>query len=563
MIHTANRPESPYGVISPSSHNPFEIAAAHFADDSDYDLAHRMAGDLRLFIREAWPILEPKTPFVDSWHLGVISEHLTAISDGELRRLLLNIPPRTGKSLSTCVFWPAWEWMQAAHLRYLFGSYAHELAIRDSRNERLLIQSPGGMSEGTIFQRLGYRGVLGLLFQDRDQKPWRLVSDQNVKTRYETSERGLRLATSVGSMVTGEGGDRIVIDDPVNPKQARSDTLRTEANRWWDETMSSRFNNPQAAGVIVMQRLHEDDMTGHLIRKGGWHHVCLPAQYEPNHPFVYPKKVKVGTLTLSGDPRTKAGQLLEPQRLGLDTLKELYRDQGTYAFAGQFQQRPAPADGGRFKAEWWGRYTEVPPQWQRIIASWDMRFSDSDSVESSYVVGQLYGINGSQRYLLCQIRAKLSFTQSLKAVLALNKWKYNVNATLVEDKANGPAVINTLKKKVSGMIPITPEGGKDVRAAALEPVVEAGDFLIPAGDFIPAPPGYEPTPIDEFIGEFSVFPNGTNDDQVDATSQVANWLDNKDLPAKTTSYRPSNTPKTVVRHGIKFKGEQYIDKERK
>jgi predicted phage terminase large subunit-like protein len=519
--------------------------------------AERCRRRLSTFVREAWPLVEPSTPFVHGWHIDVLSEHLEAVTAGEIRRLIVNVPPRTMKSLTTAVFWPCWEWLDAAHIRWLFATYAQSLSIRDSVKCRRMIQSQGGRQDGTLLQRVGYQGLLRLLTDE----PWELTGDQNAKEKYETTETGMRLATSVGGIATGEGGDRIVIDDPLNAKQARSDAERVAVNTWWDETMTTRFNNDDATGVIVMQRLHEDDLTGHLLEQGGWHHLCLPAEYEPKHPFVYPSR---GTLPtgreLAGDPRTEEGDLLEPVRLSPERLTELERGLGSFAYAGQMQQRPAPSDGGMFKKHWWGRYSSLPPRWQRVVASWDMRFSDSQEAASSYVVGQVWGQDGADRYLLGQIRARLSFTESVKAVKALAAWQPAAKAKLVEKKANGDAVVNTLKRKVTGLILLEPEGGKEVRAAAAEPIVEAGNVFLPAGEFIPCPPGYEPTRVEEFIKEHAVFPNGSHDDQVDGMTQAMNWLDNRVATVTSESYRPKGgTP--VTRDGdLVLKGAHYIDK---
>jgi predicted phage terminase large subunit-like protein len=521
----------------------------------DEIIAEQARRRLSRFIREAWPILEPATPFVHGWHIDVVCEHLEAVTAGELRRLIINVPPRTMKSITTCVAWPAWEWLTAPHIRWMFASYASNLSLRDSTKCRRLIQSQGGKQDGTIFERLGYAGTLALL----NDEPWRLTGDQNAKEKYENTATGMRLATSVGAVATGEGGDRIVVDDPLNPQQARSDAERAGANLWWDETMTSRFNNAQAAAVIVMQRLHEEDLTGHLVEQGGWHHLCLPAEYEPSHPFVYPDRVTLPPLTynvqatdgtvetvttdggreLAGDPRTTEGELLEPVRLSPEVLAERRRGLGSYGFAGQYQQRPAPAEGGMFERAWWKRWTpdKLPPRWSRLIASWDMRFGDSQSAASSFVVGQVWGVSGADRYLLGQIRKKLSFTESVKAVRALDAWRPEsygptvVSARLVEKKANGAAVIDTLTREIPGLIAIEPEGGKDVRAAAAQPTVEAGNVFLPASDFIPAPLGYEMTSVGDFIEEHAVFPNGSHDDQVDGMTQALNWLAAKPAPS--------------------------------
>jgi len=499
----------------------------------DEIVAERCRRSLPTFIREAWPIVEPATDLVSSWHIDCVAEHLQAVSEGELLRLIVNVPPRTMKSLSAAVFWPAWDWLLRPHLRWVYASYAGALSQRDSMKMRRLIKSAGGQDEGTIFQRLGYQGVLRLLHDD----PWELTKDQDAKTKYETTATGMRLATSVDAMATGEGGDRVVVDDPLSAKQARSDAERDRANIWWDETMTTRFNNAEAAAVIVMQRLHEEDLTGHLLEKGGWHHLCLPAEYEPKHPFVYPDHVDlVSGVELPGDPRTTEGELLDSVRLGPDRLAELVKDLGSYGYAGQMQQRPAPAEGGMFKRHWWKRWGELPSLEKRI-ASWDMRFSDSQEAASSYVVGQVWGIAGADHYLLGQVRARLGFTDTLKAVNAVNEWMATP-AKLVEKKANGAAVIDSLKHNVRGLIPIEPEGGKEVRAAAVEPTVEAGNVYLPDGEFIPVPPGYEPTSIDDFIHEFAIFPNGAHDDQVDAMSQILNWVANAPGPPSTKENHP-------------------------
>lgn len=492
------------------------------APSRDEILAERCRRSLRVFTQEAWPIIEPQTPFVHGWHLDVLAEHLEAVSRGEIKRLIINVPPRTMKSIMCCVMWPSWEWLSSPHLRLLFATYSDRLSQRDSLKMRRLLRSEGGKEDGTLFERIGYRGVLSMLMDE----PWELEKDQDAKSRYDTTATGFRLATSVKGMGTGEGGDRIVVDDPLSAKDAESDADRNFVNSWWDGTMTTRFNNDQAAAVIIMQRLHEEDLTGHLVERGGWHHLCLPAEYEPSHPFVYPATVKIGDKELQGDRRTEAGELLEPIRLGTERLDELRRDLGSYGFAGQMQQRPAPAEGGMFKEAWWQRYDELPT-FTSVIASWDMRFGDSQKASSSYVVGQVWGVTGADRYLIGQVRGKFSFTESVKAVQAIAEWKPEAVSKLVEKKANGAAVIDTLKSEVPGLIPIEPEGGKDVRAAAIQPFIEAGNVWLPAAGFIPAPPGYAPTSVDDFIGECSAFPNAANDDQVDAMTQALNWLHNK------------------------------------
>lgn len=550
---------------SPQQLDPWLFAADIFdppEPDADHQLALDCAGKLSTLVEHAWPIVEPATPFVHGWHIDVVCEHLEAVTRGELPRLIINVPPRTMKSLTVGVFWPAWEWLTAPHIRWLFASYAEDLSQRDSLKCRRLIRSQGGRRDGTLFQRVGYQGMLKMLAHGA--QPWSLTADQDAKSKYETTEMGVRLATGVKGLGTGEGGDRIVADDPLNAKQSRSDADRGFVNTWWDETMSTRFNNADAAAVIVMQRLHEDDLTGHLLEQGGWHHLCLPAEYEPSHPFSYPATVKLDSgLTLQGDRRKKPGELLEPIRLSASRLTQLKQSLGSYGYAGQMQQHPSPLEGGMFKRDWWRFWTvdTLPPQWQAMVASWDMTFKDSESASASYVVGQVWGCDGADRYLLAQVRARLGFTATQKAVVALADYLPEARGKLVEEKANGAAVIDSLKSKVQGLIPIQPEGGKEARAAAVEPIVEAGNVYLPDSEFIPCPHGYPATSVTDFIEECAVFPNGAHDDQVDTMSQALNWLEHRIGGVSTERYMDDEDEPVTRRGDLTLVGDQYIDQE--
>lgn len=225
------------------------------------DAAKKSETSLREFIKEAWHVVEPATPFVNGWHLDAIADHLEAVTNGHIRNLIINIPPRCMKSLSCCVFWPAWEWIRFPEQRWLFASYASDLSIRDSVKCRRVVQSPW------------YQRHWGDVYQ--------LSGDQNAKQRFETTRGGARLSTSVGGVLTGEGGSRLVVDDPHHALDVHSDTMRQSAIDWWDQVMSTRGNNPKTVSkLVVMQRLHTDDLTGHLLERGGYEHLCLPMEYE-------------------------------------------------------------------------------------------------------------------------------------------------------------------------------------------------------------------------------------------------------------------------------------------
>jgi predicted phage terminase large subunit-like protein len=478
--------------------------------------------DLRAFMRETWPLVEPR-PFVDSWHIGAICERLEAVTRGEIRRLIINVPPRSTKSLTAAVMWPAWEWLSSPEVRWVYASYADTLATKHSVVCRRLIESRGmdTASENVAWiKRVGYRGLLELLRDD-----WELAGDQNLKTKFENDRTGYRVATSVGGTVTGDGGDRLVVDDPLKAEDASSETKRKGANEWFDQTWSTRLNDPvRSTQVVIMQRLHEQDLTGHLLGRGDWEHLCLPGQFEPSHPFVWPD-----------DPRTVEGESLDPERFPPSRLAELKRDLGAYGFAGQIQQRPSPAEGGLFRRDWWQRWTpdSLPREFHRVIASWDMAFKDEKG--SSFVVGQIWGLRDADRFLLGQVRARMDFVATCDAVVALAEWRPEARQKLVEDKANGPAVISALGRKVSGLTPIQPEGGKEARAHAVSPVVQSGNVFLPAGAFIPCPPGYEATSVADFIEEHAGFPTAAHNDQVDATTQALNWLEDFKEPGPPAS----------------------------
>jgi len=245
------------------------------------ELATRRLGE---FVRQAWQVVEPSTLFVPGWHVEAIIEHLEAVSRGEIRNLLINVPPRHMKSLLVSVFWPAWEWTRWPERRWLYSSYAASLSIRDSVKCRRLIESPW--------------------YQSRWGHVFALTGDQNAKTRFDNNRSGYRLSTSVGGSVTGEGGDRIVCDDPHNVQEAESDPVRKATLDWWDIVMSTRVNDPKtSAMVVVMQRCHQLDLSGHLLEKSNWEHLCFPAEYEGPS-----RTTSIGF----SDPRQHLGELLWP-----------------------------------------------------------------------------------------------------------------------------------------------------------------------------------------------------------------------------------------------------------
>jgi predicted phage terminase large subunit-like protein len=469
----------------------------------DRELATR---SFREFVRQAWHVVEPATAFVPSWHIDAICDHLEAVSYGRIRNLLINVPPRHMKSLLVSVFWPAWEWIRWPERRWLYSSYVAALSIRDSLKCRRLIESPW------------YRARWSHVFS--------LTGDQNAKMRFDNDRSGYRLSTSVGGAVTGEGGDRIVCDDPHKVDEVESDAARKTAIDWWDVAMSTRVNDPKtSAMIIVMQRCHQRDLSGHLLEKGNFEHLCLPAEYEG--------PTRATSIGFS-DPRTEPGELLWPERFGPQEIAELKINLGSYAAAGQLQQRPSPAGGGILKREWFNYYQprganlspvlvklpdgtvksivaiEAPDQVDELIQSWDCSFKDLDT--SDFVVGQSWARKGARFLLGHQIRGRMNCPATVKAVREMTqRWPYT-QAILIEDKANGSAVIQMLQHEIPGILPVNPGGGKVARAQAISALVEAGNVYLPHPDSAPW--------VNDFIEECVQFPNGAHDDQVDAMTQA-------------------------------------------
>jgi predicted phage terminase large subunit-like protein len=469
------------------------------------------------FTRAAWNIVDPAMPFRDNWHVGAICESLEAVAKFQITQLVINIPPGFAKSILACVMFPAWQWARDPKEQMIFASYSDVLAKRDSMRTRDLINSEW-------YQRS--------FVEDR----WSIKTDRNRQDWFETTQTGRRQCTSVGGGGTGLRGNLVVVDDPINALDAHSEAARDEAIRWWDGTMPSRVNDPmRAAWVIIMQRLHEQDLTGHVLAKGKedesvrYEHLCLPMRYESDRKCtVYVKRDGVREELLH-DPRTEEGELLFPALYPDEAVRRLETKLGAQA-SGQLQQSPSPSDGGMFKIGHWrfwkpdgtgpilslvkrprGWYdgpARPLPKMEKTVISLDANFKEGK--KNDYVVFTVWGTHRADRYLLDMRRGRVDFQTTLAWFRELVRKYPGAYAKYVEDKANGSAVINTLSKEIAGIIAVTPEGGKESRAAAIQPQVQSGNVYLPDG----APW------IEEFVEEFKKFPNGANDDMVDSTSQA-------------------------------------------
>mgnify|MGYP000011037049 CR=1 FL=1 len=475
------------------------MPAAPNLTDADWTAIEREYCERSLsgFIRQSWPVLEPATPYVHGAHIDAICEHLAAVDRGEIRNLLINIPPRCMKSMLIAVMWPAWRWAHHPSTRWLFASYAQQLSVRDSLKMRRLIQSPW-------YQRL---------WGDR----FALTDDQNAKMRFENDATGYRIATATGATATGEGGDLVVVDDPHSAQGASSEAQRESTLVWWDETMSTRLNDPKTgAKVIVMQRLHERDLSGHVLEQGGYEHLCLPLEYEPDRHC----HTGIGW----EDWRQEAGELLWPERIGPEEREAKQRELGDYGYAGQFQQRPAPRGGGMFPVDRFN-IDQHPPQTKDILASvryWD-KAGTSDG--GAYTVGVLMHKMRDGSFVVSDVvRGQWAATDREKRIRQTAEMDGRTTLIWVEQepgsggKESAEATIRNLAGYKVQADRVT--GDKVYRADPYAAQVQGGNVTLIQAEW------NRP-----FVSEHESFPNGTYKDQVDAAAGAfAKLSENRGAP---------------------------------
>ncbi len=440
-------------------------------------------GSLLDFVRSAWHIVEPGSVFLENWHIEVICKELEDVTAGKQPKTIINLPPGGMKSLLTSVFWPAWAWIRQPGLRWIVASFDGRLTLRDANKLLQILQSDW------------YKARWGDIV---------ILPAKPAAGDFVNSAGGFRFSTSVGGKVTGRHCDIMVIDDPIKPLDVTKATLETCID-WWQGTMATRFRDlATARRVIIMQRLAEGDLVGHLLSEGDWHHLRFPMRFEAAY-------------KCAEDQREYEGELLWPLHMPEDAVSGLEKVMGGMVVAAQLQQRPVPLGGAVFKSTWFKYWTVLPARLDQIIFSWDAAFKGTDT--SDYVVGQVWGRKGGEYYLMDQTRGRLSFSETLDAFRLLSRKYKQATGKLVEDKANGPAIVDSLKKEISGIVEVSPEGGKEARANAVSPLLEAGNVYFPD----PTMPGYEWVGM-HLVPELCSFPMGKNDDQVDAMTQALLYL---------------------------------------
>ena len=489
------------------------------------------------FLRASWKHIDP-APFTTGWVIDAVAEHLEAVCDGQIKRLIINIPPRCSKSSIVSVAFPAWTWAQrhqgptsGPKVPFLHASYAFTLSLRDSIKCRRLIQSPW------------YQKMWGDRFQ--------LSDDQNRAVRFGNTQGGERLITSIGAGVTGEGGNVLCIDDGNAANEVLSEAvIKTTNEDWWDGTMSTRLNDPKTgAFVVVQQRLGEEDLSGHILSKdkGEWTHLMLPMRYEPNRSFV----TSIGWK----DPREAEGELLWPERFGEQEIRTLESDLGKWRSSGQLQQRPEPAGGGIIKREWWNlwppegepvdangkptRIVQFPP-FDFIIASLDTAYTEKTMNDPSAL--SIWGVfsgdtvahevkldeagNTTRAYVETSTRIMLIHCWSehlelhplvqkvAKSCGPVGKGGFNVDKLLIEDKAAGHSVAQELRRLFQNepysIQLINPKAAdKMARLYSVQNLWEKGMIYAPDRPWA-----------EMMIAECGTFPHAKRDDLVDTASQA-------------------------------------------
>ncbi len=457
--------------------------------------------DLSSFIQFSFTAIEPHTTYLHSPHIDLIADHLMQSHQGKVRNLIINMPPRMMKSLSASVAYPAWILGKAPQTKIMCVSYSEDLARDLSMKTQKLMQSKE------------YQAI----FPDTQ-----LSDKRQTLLEYQTTCGGGRYAVSTGGAIAGLGADIIIIDDPIKPSDANGKRLES-CNRWFSENIYQRLNNKNTGAIIVvMQRVHENDLTGFLLeQKTPWQHLCLPAIAEEN--MSYP-------LQSGGLYQRKRGDALHPERESLDKISEAKANMGSYIFAGQYQQQPAPEGESIVKRAWFNTYTDPLPDFDLIIQSWDTAMTANES--SDYSVGMTIGLikagNKKYYYILDLVRKKMEYPEFLKCI---RSWihkneRYRHKKVIVEDIGSGKAIIQSLRAEGHSVCAYKPTADKHTRLIAVTDILESGFVYLPQ----------KARWLDDFLLEVTRFPNAKHDDQVDALSQGLNWL--------TSNYR---TPVKVIR----------------
>lgn len=470
---------------------------------------------LAKFVQGGWRFIDP-APLVWSWHHDALCEHLSYISTGDIRFLLVNMPPRTSKSLITSVFFPSWEWVMDPTLQFLTASYSLQLSTRDTVRSRRLIESPW--------------------YQERWGHMYRFAFDEKTKRMYSNDKNGRRIALATESATTGEGGDRILVDDPHNANDVESDAIRIGTTDWWDNAVSSRLNNPDTgAWVINGQRTHEADLFGHIERTHDMSQIVklvLPNEYDPARRSV--TVLPINKKVVFKDPRKMAGALLCPARISANATRRLKKVM-VQSYGLQYQQDPRAVSGAILPRDKWQKWVGELPEVEYVMTVWDTAFEDKQA--NDYSARTDWGIFkhrkvtetpdgkrilGRERrciILLGAWRGKVQYPE-LKTRVIRHYRKLKPNWMLVENKASGISLSQELLRAgVSGLRRVKYDHGGRVR---IDKIARAHIASVVLTDEIVY--YVERKWAEVVIDECSVFPKGAHDDYVDTCLMAWQWV---------------------------------------
>jgi predicted phage terminase large subunit-like protein len=456
---------------------------------SRFDFEFILKYDLTSFIERAFYELNPQTTLISSPHLEVIASKLEGCLQGKIRRLIINLPPRSLKSHCVTIAFPAFLLGHNPAAQIICASYGQDLADKHARDCRTLMGS-------SFYRRLFPQTVLS--------------AERQAVNDFMTTRQGFRMATSVGGVLTGRGGELIILDDPLKPEDALSETKRSGANDWYDNTLISRLNSKDnGVIIIVMQRLHQDDLVGH-VQQGEWDVLSFPAIAQEDEAYRY--RTVLGNRIFT----RKRGEALQPERESLATLDMIRRSMGEYNFESQYQQNPIPLGGAMVKTQWLKYYApnELAERFDMIVQSWDT--ANKPTELSDYSVCTTWGLANRQAYLLYVFRARLNYPDLKRKVKELAH-HHGAQRILVEDKASGTQLIQDLQAEhIHGITPYVPPTGTDkiMRLHTQTHWFENGNVLLPRS----APW------LADYVIEVTGFPGAKYDDQVDSTTQALNYM---------------------------------------
>lgn len=437
--------------------------------------------DFSSFITKVFHTINPCTEYKTNWHIDLIADYLEAVRTGLIKRLIINMPPRALKSICVSVAWPAWLIAKDPSIRIMAASYSSTLSIKHSLDCRLVVSS-------NWYKELFPKTILSKI--------------NNQKSKFLTSQNGFRFATSIGGSATGEGGDVLIIDDPHNPTQINSLKMRNRAIEWFEQTFVTRLNDKNKGAIIlVMQRLHSEDLSAHLMSSGGWELLKIPA--------IAPKNI---TYNIGNNNYFyKKGDLLNLQIDQLDFLNNIEKETGARNYAAQFLQDPLPENFNLLSINDISYYIELPKKFDYYIQSWDSAIKTSE--QSDYTVGTCWGIFDNKYYLVDMIRKKISYPD-LKKEIERHASNFKPKYLLIEDKASGQSIIQDLRFiGYNNIVAIKPKLDKITRFASIVHIFQSGKALLPKKSIYNR----------EMILELTSFPNSLHDDIVDSVSQFLNF----------------------------------------